>query len=111
MIRIVRKSKEALSARSSASGNWILKSHIEEKAQCWVLIANSYLLEIGTPRAARDYSKKLNIVLLQQMPEGTIRDFQQFSRTNLNAAGLLQGRFNQRALNASNVLFKVNPIL
>ena len=40
--------------------------------------------------ALRDFREKLDIVLLQQVPERPIRNLEQFSGADLHAAGLLQ---------------------
>src|SRR5579863_5950830 len=54
-------------------------------------------------------AKASNIVFLQQVTEGTIRDFQQLGRPRLNASGLFQSRFDERALNAGDIAIKIQP--
>src|SRR5215472_8224323 len=51
-----------------------------------------------------------DVVLLQQMAERPVRDLQQLGGAGLHAAGLLQSRLDERALDLGDILFEIQPI-
>jgi len=64
----------------------------------------------GDSRRPRAHDRRLEFVLLHQMPERPVRDFQHIGGARLHAIGLLQRGFQQRPLDVSNILFHIHAL-